>query len=84
MVQLAHDGAEVARWPLDDSGRADLTTVEMLLRLQLAARRLGYRMALIDPDPELLDLIELVGLSEVLGAVALSAGQVSRQPEDGK
>jgi ABC-type transporter Mla MlaB component len=44
----------------------DAVTVEALARLQLTARRRGSRVRLRDASPELLDLLELMGLSEIL------------------
>jgi ABC-type transporter Mla MlaB component len=44
----------------------DARTVDALARLQLAARRRGCRMRLRDAPTELLDLLELMGLSDVL------------------
>jgi ABC-type transporter Mla MlaB component len=44
-------------------GPPGLGTVELLARLQLTARRAGGRIRLRDPDPALLALLDLVGLS---------------------
>jgi ABC-type transporter Mla MlaB component len=46
--------------------RADLGVVDCLARLQLAARRSGCVLRLIDADPELRELLDLVGLVDVL------------------
>ncbi|WP_158681099.1 STAS domain-containing protein [Streptomyces viridochromogenes] len=43
-------------------GPSGLTTVDLLARLQLAARRAGGRIRLRDPDPALRALLDLVGL----------------------
>ncbi|MGW0881710.1 STAS domain-containing protein [Streptomyces sp. NPDC002671] len=40
-----------------------LAAVDLLARLQLAARRAGGRIRLRDPDPALLALLDLVGLT---------------------
>jgi hypothetical protein len=65
-VVLVRDGAELSEWPL--AGRADLAAVDELARLALAARRLGCAIRLRDADPDLLDLLALVGLcGEVVG-----------------
>jgi hypothetical protein len=45
---------------------ADLEIVDVLARLQLAARRSGYEVAVTEAPEDLLELIELAGLSEVL------------------
>lgn len=55
---------------------AELGIVDALARLQLAARRSGYEIAVTEAPADLLDLIELAGLTEVLGVEAL------RQPEE--
>ncbi|MDT9699979.1 STAS domain-containing protein [Streptomyces sp. P17] len=43
-------------------GPPGLGAVDLLARLQLAARRRGGRIRLRDPDPALLALLDLVGL----------------------
>lgn len=55
---------------------AELGIVDALARLQLAARRSGYEIAVTAAPADLLDLIELAGLTDVLGVEAL------RQPEE--
>jgi anti-anti-sigma regulatory factor len=44
----------------------DAATVDALARLQLAAKRRGCRIGLCNAPPALLELIELMGLTEVL------------------
>lgn len=53
---------------------ADLTTVDAIARLQLAARRAGRRIRLRNPSPALLALLGLVGLVELLGLVVEMEG----------
>jgi anti-anti-sigma regulatory factor len=48
--------------------RPDALTVHALARLQLTARRLGRRVRLLHPPPELRDLLRFVGLDEALPA----------------
>jgi len=55
---------------------AGLEIVDALARLQLAARRCGYRVDLRDAPDDLVELIELAGLCEVLGV------EPRRQPEE--
>ena len=50
---------------------AELGIVDALARLQLAARRSGYEVAVTDAPSHLLELIELAGLSDVLGVEPL-------------
>jgi hypothetical protein len=45
----------------------DAVTVDALARLQLAARRRGCRVLLENASADLLGLVELMGLSNVLG-----------------
>lgn len=56
----------------------DLGHVDALLRKQLRARRRGERLALPEPTAELRALIELVGVSDVLGV------EPRREPEGGE
>jgi ABC-type transporter Mla MlaB component len=66
----------------------DVAAVDALARLQLAARRSGCRIALQGMAPALGDLLELMGLTEVLpwhgspgGSSGASALEPRRQPE---
>ncbi|HEY8115245.1 MAG TPA: STAS domain-containing protein [Actinomycetota bacterium] len=62
----------------------DATTIDALARLQLTARRLGYRVELRGTCGELEDLLRLAGLLEVLtggGAVVASAVEAWGKPE---
>ena len=45
----------------------DAVTVDALARLQLAARRHGCEVRLRNASPALLELVELMGLTDVLG-----------------
>jgi hypothetical protein len=45
---------------------ACLAAIEWLARLQLAARRGGYRLRLLNPSPELRELVAFLGLSDLL------------------
>jgi hypothetical protein len=54
---------------------ADLEIVDALARLQLAASRCGYRVEVVAAPADVLELIELAGLSEVLCV------EPRRQPE---
>jgi len=48
--------------------RADACGVEVLGLLQLAARRGGWQLRLLNPSGELVDLIAFMGLADVLPA----------------
>ncbi len=66
IVVLAVGGTEVISWPLAGSSRPDLAVIDALARLALAARRLGGGITVRDAGPELLGLIQFVGLEDVL------------------
>jgi hypothetical protein len=67
VVLLAGD-AVVALGDIRRSVRCDLSLVDALARMQLAAKRLGWRIEVVDADEELAGFLALVGLSDVLGA----------------
>jgi hypothetical protein len=72
VVVLVREGEEISRWPLLVRDAVDLGLVDQLARLQLAARRIGCAIELRDACPELLGLLDLVGLRVEMGG----------QPED--
>jgi ABC-type transporter Mla MlaB component len=63
----------------------DIGAVDALARLQLAARRSGCRIALQGVPPAMSDLLELMGLTDVLpcgeATSSRSALEARRQPE---
>jgi len=70
VVVLRRDGEDVLLGPVYGPDRCDLGFVEDLLRVQLAARRFGWSIELRDVQPDLRELIELVGLTtEMVGGV---------------
>jgi hypothetical protein len=86
-VVLVHGGAEVASWPLPTQGRADVSLVDELARLQLAARRLGCSIRLRGACSEVsdvLDLLDLVGLAEIIGRIGGLVVEVSGEPKGGE
>ena len=66
IVVLAVGGTELAHWSLPGSAHPDLDVIDTLARLALTARQLGAVVTLQNAGPELLGLIEFVGLDEVL------------------
>ena len=74
--ELERSGAEVLVCDVAGLTHPDAGTIEALARLQLTARRLGCRIHLRDPSPELRGLLDLVGLADVLRVEA------GRQPEE--
>ncbi len=65
-VVVVHGGAEVACWPLPEGLQPDLSVVDRLARLQLAAGRLGCSIRIRDAPVRLRELIDLAGLSDVI------------------
>ncbi len=65
-VVLLCDDAEVASWPLVCVDGIDLSVVDELARLQLGARRGGCAIWLRHACPDLVELLRLVGLTDVL------------------
>ena len=61
-----------------------LPLVDALARLQLAARRCGGSMQVRGAPPELVEVLQLVGLDEVLACCPLSGVEVVRQAEVGE
>lgn len=68
IVVLAVGGTEIARWPLAGSSRPDLDVIDELARLALTVRRFGAEIGLRQAGPELLGLVDFVGLADVLTA----------------
>ncbi len=56
--------------------KPDLRLIDRLGRLQLAARRLGFELRLLNVEPALAELVDLCGLSAALRV------EVKRQPEE--
>jgi len=66
-VVLTHRGTEVGTWTLMGGPAIDLALVDEVARWQLAARRMGCAIRLRDAAPDLLDLLEFVGLVQMGG-----------------
>ena len=64
---LGHRPPPVVRCDVDGIA-PDAVTVDALARLQLAACRRGCTVRLVHASDELLDLVRLMGLTNVLGA----------------
>ena len=56
-------------WDVSAIDRPDATTVDAIARLQLSVQRLGSELKLRNPDPALLELIDLAGLAGVVSSV---------------
>lgn len=55
--------------------KPDLRLIDRLGRLQLAARRLGFELRIVNAEPALVELVDLCGLAGELGV------EVQRHPE---
>jgi len=62
-VVLVRGDEQVLLGPVYGPEQCDLGFVEGLLRVQLAARRFGWSIRLREVRPDLLELVELVGLT---------------------
>jgi hypothetical protein len=60
----------------------DIRTVDALARLQLTARRLGWELRLRYPPRELVELIDLAGLTDVLRVEPVRKPEEREQPVD--
>jgi ABC-type transporter Mla MlaB component len=83
-VVLVCGDAEVASWPLAALDCPDVAVVNELARLQLAARRLGCSIRLHAACTELCELLDLVGLGELLSGAAGLCRQPGGQAEGGE
>jgi len=79
MVVLACGDTELATWVLAPSDPVDLSLVDELARLQLAARRVGCSIHLRNAGPELTGLLAFVGLAEAVAGVAPAMRPTLRQ-----
>ena len=64
-----------------DVVRPDVVTVEALARLRLTARRHGWRLVVEGAGPDLLGLVELLGLTAVLAPGSAEAGRQAEERE---
>jgi ABC-type transporter Mla MlaB component len=67
-LQLERSGSAVLICEVGALADPDATAVDALARLQLTARRLGGDIRLRHASPELLELLDLFGLSGVVPA----------------
>ena len=78
------DGVVVASWCLPPGRPVDLALVGHLCRLQLLAHRWGWSVVLHDLSVDLRDVLDLVGVADVVGAMAATvdgSGHVVGEPE---
>ena len=66
VVEVVDGDVRVATLRLHADARPDLSVVDSIAPLALAARQLGWSIRLRDPCPGLTDLLKFVGLSEAV------------------
>ena len=81
-VVLVCGDTEVASWPL--AARADLAVVDELARWQLIARRLGCSIRLCGACVELVELLDLLGLGDVVCGTAGLRREAGGEAEGGE
>jgi hypothetical protein len=81
IVVLARHDEELAAWPLWWLGRPTLEAVDELARLHLLARSLGCSIRLRNVGADLRELLDFVGLREVLIADCGLPPEVGGQAE---
>lgn len=69
---------------LPPDGGCDLSVVDELARLQLAAQRLGCSIVLRGVGVELAELLDFAGLADVLPAAGEDGREIVGKPEGGK
>lgn len=75
---------EVATWALGDEACVDLSLIDQLARLQVAARGMGCWITLRQPSGRLCELLDLVGLTDVLTGRCGLVVQVGGEAEGGE
>jgi anti-anti-sigma regulatory factor len=85
LLLLEDSDADPVVFDVGELNDPDAATVDALARLQLAARRMGRRIRLLNACGELRDLLMLMGLAEVVpcGASGVEPGRQAEQREQG-
>jgi hypothetical protein len=84
VVVLVSGEASTVCGELGPDDRVDLTVVNQLARLQLAARRLGCTIVLRGVGVRLAELLDFAGLTDVLPSVSEDGREIGRKPEGGE
>jgi hypothetical protein len=82
-VAMVRGTAVMQTWSVDGTRAPDLGVVGELARVQLMARRFGYQIRLRDISADLATLLDLCGLSHLLGGVPLCV-EVGGKTEGGE
>jgi hypothetical protein len=83
VTMVGSDGDPIADGVLEGPSVPDLGTVHDLARLALLAQRLGAHLELAEVTPELVDLLELAGLTGLAEEAGLCV-EMEREPEGGE
>ena len=67
VILVAGGGCEIVLGPIDHGAHCDFALIDDLLRLRMAVARRGWSIRLADPDQDLRELVELIGLGQYLG-----------------
>jgi hypothetical protein len=84
IVMVVDGDVTLTSWPVHVTKPPDLSVVEELARLQLAARRLGWSIRVVCPCPRLRELLDLVGLVELLVDGRRSVVEMGGEAEGGE
>jgi ABC-type transporter Mla MlaB component len=82
-VLVARDPPPLVEFDLAALPRADLDTVEVLVRLQLTAKRAGCRIRVCHPPEGLGELLMLLGLDSCVAIRVEVVGQAEEREEPG-
>ena len=67
VMVLVVGNREIPLGRIEPTTRCDLGLIDEILRLRLAASRLGWSVRLTHADDAVRELVELIGLTECLG-----------------
>lgn len=81
LALLDRRGADLVICDLGSLSKADLGTIDALLRLQLTSRRLGCRMGVRNAPAGLRELLTLAGLGRVVRLLVEASGQAEEREE---
>jgi len=88
VVLVVDDETEIVLWRVNGPIRRDLSLVDALARLQLAARRQGWTIRVDNPCAHMSALLEFLGLRDALGCggtrLAVDRVEEGREAEGGE
>lgn len=81
---VVRDGSRTVDCDVRALEHPDATTVDAIARIQLTLKRLGAGLRVRGAGPELLDLLDLAGLSQLVPGCSRSGVEPGREPEQGE